>query len=396
MSVVVLRPDQAEILRDGHRFRVCACGRRWGKTTLALQAAVEAARAGLLVWWVAPTYGLSFYPWRWLKKALAAEWMEKKERPRFILLPGGGCIHVLSADDPNTLRGVGVDFIVVDEAAFVAEEAWMAVLRPSLSDTGGCALLISTPRGQNWFWRMYLRGQESKDWASWRYPTEANPLVPQSDMDEARDLLPEAIFRQEYLAEFVEGVGVVFRNVREMAQPGRAGPKDGCSYVAGVDFGRSQDFTVVAVVNATENRMEAMSRFSEVGWQLQRGRIAGVCRKWRCERVVVELNSMGETNAELLRREHGLPIEGFWTTMQSKPALIEGLAAAIEDERLALLDDPVLLGELEGFTFSITRTHRIRYHAPPGLHDDTVMALSLAWRAASGGLGARLTLGWVD
>lgn len=391
-----LHRHQRAIKRHRARFKVVACGRRWGKTTLGVHVAADmAANRRKQVWWVAPTYSLAFQVWRKFKEILAPFWSYKLEAERHIDLPGGGSITIKSADDPNSLRGVGLDYLVVDEAAYVVEEAWTASLRPALTDRRGRALLISTPRGRNWFWRLYLRGKGSDhpDWQSWQFATETNPTIDPAEIEDARALLPVRIFQQEYLAEFLEGGGEVFRRVRQAATaPTDAAPQPGHTYTMGCDWGRREDFTALAVVDATARRMVALERFTLVEWALQRERLVGLARRWRVESILAEANAMGEPNIEALQRE-GLPTEGFWTTGQSKPYIIESLNLAIERGDLALLPDESLLGELEAYTFEQMPSGQYRYHAPPGLHDDTVIALALAWRAAS---FPRLTLGMVD
>lgn len=351
--------------------------------------AVRRAQRGQHVWWVAPTYSLAFQPWRLLKRWLADHWDHKLESEHYIELPNGGSITVKTAENPDLLRGVGLDFVVIDEAAFVAEEAWTAALRPALSDRRGKALLISTPRGRNWFWRLFALGQDplTRQWRSWRFPTRTNPLIAPQEIDEARATLPERIFRQEYEAEFLDDGGEVFRAVRAaVTTPAGATPIPGHRYLMGVDFGRSHDFTALAVLDADAQpvpALVALDRFSVASWSVQRGRIAALARAWGVWSILAEANAMGEPNIEALRAA-GLPIAGFVTTAASKPPLIESLALAIEDGEIALLDDPVLIGELEAYTYTTDRiTGRTRYAAPEGRHDDTVIALALAWRLAS-------------
>lgn len=392
----MLRPDQCQIAEHAARFKVVACGRRWGKTTLGLWLAAGLARRGKRVWWVAPTYGLAFHPWRTLKAALAEEWEAKLESARHIDLPGGGSVTVKSADGPDSLRGVGLDFVIVDEAAFVSEEAWTASLRPALSDRQGGALLISTPCGRNWFFHAFQRGQDplTGAWASWRHPTVDNPLVTAEEIADVQAMLPERIFQQEYLAEFLAGSGEVFHGIRAAATipAGSHKPIRGHGYVMGVDFGRHNDFTAIAVLDADARpapAMVALERFNEMNWPLQRARIAATARLWGVRAILAEANAMGEPNIDGLREE-GLPVTSFTTTASSKPLLIERLVRAIGDGSVALLDDEVLIGELEAYTRTISRyTGQSRYSAPSGRHDDTVIALALAWWALT---TPRLTL----
>jgi hypothetical protein len=160
----------------------------------------------------------------------------------------------------------------------------------------------------------------------------------------------------------------------------------------GCDWGRREDFTALAVIDATTQRVVALDRFTLVEWALQRERLVTLARQWRVAHILAEANAMGEPNIEALQRE-GLPIEAFWTTARNKPHIVESLNLAIERGELALLPDETLLGELEAYTFTQMPSGTYRYHAPPGLHDDTVIALALAWRAAS---VPRLVLGMVD
>ena len=387
---------QAEIEKNGARFKVVACGRRWGKTTLGVHIAAKRAwSGGQRVWWVAPTYALAFEVWRDFKRRLAPFWEHKLEAERHIDLPGGGSITIRSADDPNALRGVGLDYLVVDEAAYVVEEAWTAALRPALTDRRGHALLISTPRGRNWFWRLFLRGGDPAhpEWKSWQYPSASNRHLDPGEIEDARRLLPARIFRQEYLAEFLEGGGEVFRRVRPAATaPSDAIPQPGRTYVMGCDWGRRDDFTALAVIDAEAGQMVALDRFTLVEWALQRERLVGLAGRWNVARILAEANAMGEPNIEALQHE-GLPIEAFWTTAQTKQYLVESLGLAIERGELAILPDETLLGELEAYTYTMLPSGRMRYHAPSGLHDDTVMALALAWRAAG---TSRPALGMAD
>lgn len=303
-----LRPDQQDIADHPARFKVVACGRRWGKTTLGLAMASEVAQAGGRVWWVAPTYGLAFHPWRTLRLAHRDIWEAKLESERHIDLPGGGSLTVKSADDPDTLRGVGLDFVVLDEAAFLSEETWAAVIRPALSDRLGRVLMISTPRGRNWFWQVYLRGQDplNTEWRSWTYPTSTNPLIHPQEIEEARGLLPERVFRQEYMAEFVEDGGTVFRHV---AQAATAAPQEhaqpGHRYIMGVDLARRVDFTVCAVIDISLDPPElvCLDRFNRIDWQFQIQRIATLAERFNVEQIMVDQTGLGDPVIEQLRQE---------------------------------------------------------------------------------------------
>ena len=146
------------------RFRVLASGRRWGKTRLGVYEALEVAFGGGRSWWVSPSYKMGAVGWRPLSR-LAGDMKvaEVKYGERLITFPNGGSVQCRSADDPDSLRGEGLDFVVLDEASFMAHRTWMEALRPALSDRNGRALFISTPKGRNWFYNLYMRGQSNEN-----------------------------------------------------------------------------------------------------------------------------------------------------------------------------------------------------------------------------------------
>lgn len=214
-------PHQMPVMNDAHRFKVIAAGRRWGKTTMGLIAAIyghgpetpggkyrfqyPGAMDGATIWWVAPTYGIASLIWRTLKAALRGAWDDKSEQFR-IVLPGGGSVAVKSAVTPDqSLRGIGLDGLIIDEAAYIREEAWTAALRPALADRKGWAIFISSPSGENWFYDLYARAQtgEFEMWKAFHAPTVDNSIIDPAEIVEAKASMSSNYFRQEFLAEFV-------------------------------------------------------------------------------------------------------------------------------------------------------------------------------------------------
>lgn len=378
-------PGQVQVSESAARFRVLACGRRWGKTLIGAALCIEAALRGGRAWWVAPDYPRSAHGWTEIRRqAGQLAGVVVRESERRVDLPGGGWVQAKSADNPDSLRGVGLDLVVIDEAAYVAERAWTEALRPALSDRQGRALIISTPAGkQGWFWSAYERGQDPQqpDWESWQFGTASNPYISPDEIETARRDSTERTFEQEYLARFLDDAGGVFRQVRGRVdrEPVRYEPDH--RYAIGADWGRSHDFSAFVVVDATARRVVALDRSTGIEYVQQRGRLLALAQRWQPVKILAETNAMGEPIVEQLLRD-GLPVEGFVTTNASKAELIDGLALALEQGTLGLLDDPVLLAELEGYQGERLPSGLVRYGAPAGMHDDTVMALALAWRAA--------------
>ncbi|MBK8172775.1 MAG: hypothetical protein IPK60_20895 [Sandaracinaceae bacterium] len=222
---------QLAVHRSDARFRVVACGVRWGKTTCAAMEGIAAAMMPgerSIGWVVAPTYDLADRVFREIEvivlERLRHRLVQKKEAERRIFLRNlsGGIseIRAKSADNPVSLLGEGLNWLVVDEAARLKPLIWQNHLSQRLIDKKGWALLISTPKGKGYLHEMFRRGQgleRDADWASWNMPSWTNPLLDASLIEAERSRLPQRVFAQEYGAQFVEGSGSVFRNVRECA-----------------------------------------------------------------------------------------------------------------------------------------------------------------------------------
>ena len=381
-------PAQARILRHPARFRVVACGRRFGKTELGKIAIIERALRGQICWWLAPTRAMASDVWRDCKRLLSPlAGTDVNNTERRITLPGGGVLAVRSTHYPDNLRGAGLDFAVLDEAAFMQARVWSEVVRPMLLERQGGALFLSTPFGRNWFWGVYQQGRDPDvpEWAAFHHPSADNPLVKPPELAAIRRNTPERVYREEYLAAFIEDAGQVFRGITEAATaPMDARPVAGQRYVMGVDWGRDGDYTAITVLDADAARMVALERFTGVGYHLQRGRLAALCERWQPAVIWAEANSIGSVNIEELQRE-GLPVRPFTTTARSKAPLIEGLALAVERADIALQPHPVLLDELAAYTLERLPGGGFRYSAPSGGHDDTVISTALAWHGAQQG-----------
>ena len=365
------------------RFRVLASGRRWGKTRLGVYEALEVAFGGGRSWWVSPSYKMGAVGWRPLSR-LAGDMKvaEVKYGERLITFPNGGSVQCRSADDPDSLRGEGLDFVVLDEASFMAHRTWMEALRPALSDRNGRALFISTPKGRNWFYNLYMRGQSNENnWRSFSYPTSDNPYIPDAEIEAAQKDLPERIFQQEYQAAFLDDAGGVFRRVMQ-AVNGSMKP-EGDQYVIGCDWGRQNDATAFVVVELSSGIVVEIDRMTETDYQTQVMRLEALWQRYGIHtEIIAEYNSMGGPMVEALQNK-GLPVSPFVTTNASKMKIIDGLSLAFERGDIHIPQDPTLIGELQAFESKRLPSGAVRYSAPDGsgIHDDLVMALALAWSA---------------
>jgi hypothetical protein len=386
-------PGQAIVMNHGARFRVVACGRRWGKSEMAAHLALERAleEPGATVWWVAPSYDqANAYGFDKITPLASPDVLVDvtRTKPRALEFDNGSTISFRSAEREDSLRGPGLDFLVIDEAGSVPERAWTEELRPALSDTLGDAVMIGTPRGRNWFYRWFKRGQSADhpNVASWQAPTYQNTHVPDDEVDDAADDMPERAFEQEYLAEFVDDTGGVFEAVRETAveeydlplAPATTSGK----YAIGVDFARLEDYTAIAVLDA-DARLVAFDRLNETTWTRIQSRIERLADEYDPVHLAVDATRDNKIVQDL--ETTGLSVNAV-NFASKKQVLVDNLTTRLEAGDLTLSTDaPILINELEVYEYDVTDTGRIRYSAPSGFHDDCVDALALAVHALDTG-----------
>ena len=209
-----LTEPQREVWDNESRFKLLCSGRRFGKTYLCISRLVAWAieHPGSLNWYVTQNYkSAKQIAWRQLRAMVPTEmFVKKNESELSVELTNGSVIALKGADNADSLRGVSLSSLIVDEAAYVKQEAWEMVLRPALSDQGGPAWFITTPAGLNWFHDLWEQAEDQPDWSTHSYTTIQGGNVPAEEIEAARRTLDERTFRQEYLASFETLTGRVY------------------------------------------------------------------------------------------------------------------------------------------------------------------------------------------
>lgn len=238
-----LNAGQREVSSSPARFRVVIAGRRWGKTHMACRELARFARyPDRRIWYIAPSYRMAKQiAWDHLKARLyELNWVAKvNESDLSIRLVNGSQIALRGADNPDSLRGVFLDFCVFDEFAMIEEKAWTEVIRPALSDRQGSAMFISTPMGRNWAFDLYNKGIDETEhsWESFTYTTLAGGNVTAAEIESARRDMDSRQFRQEYEASFETYEGVIYYNFsRENVRVAEQKPN---TVIIGMDFNTS-------------------------------------------------------------------------------------------------------------------------------------------------------------
>lgn len=394
---------QRAILNSHARFRTLAAGRRWGKTKVAAHEIVRRAmEPDQMIWWIANTYKNVSRGYREVVNQLPPSLLAKPapaytSTSKILQLKNGTMIEFYSGGSPDSLAGEGVDFVVVDEAALIPDNVWQQLIRPTLMDTGGEAFIISTPRGHNWFWQMWKLGQENKPgYESWRFPQTANPYVPQSETDAAKEELPTIIFRQEIMAEFLAAGASIFglglerdgSIVDEIVEPRG-------NVFMGIDLAKKQDFTVITADRESDGMPCYYERFQDLDWPTQQNRIAYAIAELEdapgVESVTAMLDStgIGDVVYDNLTAA-GVDVMPVQFTNQSKEQMARLLAADLEHGRARILAD--MREEFESYEFTLTSSGRYQFEAATG-HDDMVAAKMLAhWgRVHEGGANLEIT-----
>ena len=410
--------------------RIAACGRRWGKTeSLSVDiASLALTERGSFQLLVAPTEGQA----RLLGEAVLDK-LEKafafgdvnlgdrkllvRSRPHLTLtITGPEASQIMcrtAGRDGRNLRGLWAHRIVVDEAAHVPDRVLKEVLPPMLADKGGEFVLASSPNGRrSAFYALFARGsvpchsQVGVTYQAFQCPTSDNKAhLDAAWLSSQRDDMGDALYAQEFEAQFLDDFGMVFREdeiaaaitaidgVRIERTEVLSDPVAGRYYVAGIDWGRKWDYTVVTVldVETSPAKLVHLSRWRGTGWETQAADTAAILAKFLPRRVLADGNSIGDPIAEMLTAEirkriprtgYRPTVERFTFSAESKQQLIDRLCVGFAARAVQFPPHKALLNELRCFEYAPGGPGRLKMAAQSGGHDDCVISLALAFYAA--------------
>lgn len=372
IEIILNEPHDAQqlVLNEAERFNVVDCGRRWGKSALAVNLLSEHAMDGHPVGYFTPTYKLLDGTYNECLLALDPI-IKRKNEHQFIELITGGRIEFWSLENQLAGRSRKYKRAIVDEAAFVKGlwKLWTESIRATLSDLKGDAWFLSTPRGKNDFHKLFLRGKNNTpNWKSWQMSTYTNPYIDKEEIDDAKADLPELAFLQEYMAGFNENIANPFgsEHINKCTKP--LSGKEAMYY--GIDLAKSVDWTVIVGLDIDGN-VAHLQRFQK-DWQQTRETIRNILKH---KPIFIDSTGVGDSIVEDLQRYFN-NMTGFKYTSTSKQQLMESLASAIHKGEIGF-PEGAIKDELEIFEYLFTSTG-VRYSAPAGFHDDCVNALALA------------------
>lgn len=366
---------------DPHKYYTLNIGRQFGKSLLAENQILKwgLKYPGCKIAWVSPIYKQAKKVFDDIDVAIYDSYLCKtrnKAELEFTLCTDS-TIQFFSAERYDNMRGFTFDFLVCDEFAFFDEAAWTEVLRATVLVKGKKVLLISTPKGRNHFYNIYNLDGVNPEYKSFTMTSYDNPIIKPSEIDDARLTLPDMVFRQEYLAEFLEDGAGVFKRFEEVTNPAKTQ-----RMYAGIDVGRADDYTVLTILNERGEYFYC-DRWRHDSWANITNKIAAKINELS-PITQIEVNSIGDAVFEQLRDKisNKSILKPFVTTSKSKQDIIEGLQVANQDGSCKILPIDWLKKEFELFTYEYShKTRSIKYTAPTGHHDDGVMSAAIAYNS---------------
>lgn len=382
---------QKIVTKNQSRFKIIVAGRRSGKTLYVCKEEIiikEFFKKNKIIWIIAPNYDLAGRIWDMLYGLAINElrdfinYINNSRGMYKISTFWNTIIEAKSADDPKTLVGKGIDLLVMDETASVKKQAWKESLMPALIDRHGRAVFIGTPKGKNWFYQLYLKGQdkEKKNYSSWQFTSYDNDFIKPEEIDEIAKDMDEIERKQEIYAEFIEGAGQVFRNIHNCIKGNFEKWQEGKEYIGGCDLAKYHDFTVIKILRKDTRQIVFTDRFSQLDWGIQKARIKSIADKYKNPPIWLDSTGVGDAIYDDLINM-GVNIQPYKFTNETKMALIKNLSIMFENEEIFIpKEDKQMINELEIYQYNQLPNGKFQYGAPEGLHDDEVTALMLvAW-----------------
>lgn len=360
--------NQQKILDSEARYRVVCCGRRFGKSELSQIEIINEALKGNSVAYITPTYQLAKTFFNQLIKVVP---FENNKSDLIINFPNDGMVMFFTGERLDALRGRKFHLVVIDEASFIPnlEDGWLNSIRPTLTDYIGKALFLSTPKGKNYFYSLFLKGvSRESDWESFKFTTFDNPYIDKNEVLDAQTQLPSAVFEQEYLANAMENASNPFgsQHINDcIRQQSNQAPM-----YFGIDLAKSFDWSVIIGLDS-DGCVSYFQRFQK-DWKSTKDFILTLDKN---KPIVIDSTGVGDAITEDLQK-HFNSMYGFKYTASSKQQLMELLASTIHKKEV-FFPEGAIKEELDVFEYQFTSTG-VRYNAPSGFHDDCVNALALA------------------
>lgn len=309
-------------------------------------------------------------------KPLAGEITDWNYQKKTLQFANGSYLDFGSAESPENMEGFEYDYYILNEAGIILKKdsLWDNTLRPMFKNSKG-GRILGTPKGKNKFHK--LCNLQTDDWCHYHFRVYDCPFYSKLEIEKLKAETPQEVWKQEYLAEFIDGAGSVFRNISACIQNEQYDePKPGLSYVMSVDLAKHTDFTVIYIAEEDTKKVVFQDRFNQIDWGFQKMRIKNIYDKFNIRQGIIDSSGVGDSIFDDLTNA-GMNFQGFKFTSTSKKQLIQNLSVAIDNQTITYYPFPELISELEIFGYKVSSMGNISYNAPDGYHDDCVISLAL-------------------
>lgn len=385
LTLITPHPKQKIILDsilDPNIFcTIAVIGRQFGKTLLASNVAIYWALNDPKsnIFFVSPTDNQNLRIYNDIINAvIESGCIKSRKMPRGgteILFQNGSKILFRSAMAEDSLRGQPVEYMILDEAAFIKKETIDSILLPMMAVKGKKMYVSSTPKSKNWVYDWYMKGQTDPKYKSFRFSTYDSPYANEELINMFRESMPDKLFQQEIEAEFIDSASV-FNNIRDVMILDRVKtPLAGGEYYAGIDIGIINDATVLSILDKNGDLVNYYRWEKTEAPELIK-EIININRIWNFKSIYIENNNQGLTIYQDLKRIIK-NIFDFNTNQKSKPEIINNLIHLFNMRGIKIFKDELLRIELEAFIFK-QKDGKIKFMADNGFHDDIVMSFAIA------------------
>jgi hypothetical protein len=302
---------------------------------------------------------------------------KKLEDDMILELTNGSILQLVGADNIDRIVGTNPIGIVLSEYSIMKPEVW-DFLSPILTENGGFAVFVYTPRGQNHGYKLMKAAEQNPKWHVEVLKVSHTKAVKDEDLLEQKLGMSQALYNQEYECDFTEDASAVYKDIHKRTYPvDEWVHQDQGMYQMGVDLAKANDYTVITAIDLNTFRVAPQDSFNQIDYTLQKAKIEGAFYRYNKPLVTIDSTGIGRSVVDDLLNI-GINISPFIFTYNSRNELLTNLQILLEQDKIKIPDDPELIKQLEGARWDTTSNGRTRITVPDDIHDDRLMSLALA------------------
>ena len=301
----------------------------------------------------------------------------KNENELKVELTNGSYVQIIGTDNIDSVMGSNPFGCIFTEFSLQHREAW-DYIRPILAVNGGWAVFVFTPRGTNHAWELLQMAKDNPKWFTQILTVDDTGVMSKEDLDEERKQMPDDLFQQEYYCKFIDGASQFFRGIEKVIDSNPfEQPESNHEYKQGTDLGKSNDYTVITTIDLNTFRVGKQERFNQIDYNLQKAKIISTYSRFNRPIMTIDSTGVGDPISDDLSKD--IPnLERYTFTQRSRMDLLTHLQLLIQQQKIKIPNDPILIAELKSFEYDISDNGKIGARCDDALHDDCVMSLALA------------------